>query len=97
MIPTERRQIILDMVAEKGVVSIAELTERMHVSHMTIRRDLQKLEQQGAVIGLWRRAIIDSRGARTLASDQNRTGDAAESGDWQIGRQPGTARKLYLP
>ncbi|EBQ0071937.1 DeoR/GlpR transcriptional regulator, partial [Salmonella enterica subsp. enterica] len=50
MIPTERRQIILDMVAEKGVVSIAELTERMHVSHMTIRRDLQKLEQQGAVI-----------------------------------------------
>lgn len=50
MIPTERRQIILDMVAEKGIVSIAELTERMHVSHMTIRRDLQKLEQQGAVI-----------------------------------------------
>ncbi|WP_139780253.1 DeoR family transcriptional regulator, partial [Salmonella enterica] len=34
MIPTERRQIILDMVAEKGIVSIAELTERMHVSHM---------------------------------------------------------------
>ncbi|MEA8500718.1 DeoR family transcriptional regulator, partial [Salmonella enterica subsp. enterica serovar Muenster] len=28
MIPTERRQIILDMVAEKGIVSIAELTER---------------------------------------------------------------------
>lgn len=50
MIPTERRQIILDMVAEKGIVSIAELTERMHVSHMTIRSDLQKLEQQGAVI-----------------------------------------------
>lgn len=50
MIPVERRQIILDMVAEKGVVSIAQLTERMNVSHMTIRRDLQKLEQQGAVM-----------------------------------------------
>ncbi|TRQ92114.1 hypothetical protein DNP57_23460, partial [Salmonella enterica subsp. enterica serovar Panama] len=34
----------------KGIVGSAELTERMHVSQMTIRRDLQKLEQQGAVI-----------------------------------------------
>ncbi|MGL4723414.1 MAG: DNA-binding transcriptional repressor YgbI [Scandinavium sp.] len=50
MIPVERRQTILDMVAEKGVISIAELTGRMQVSHMTIRRDLQKLEEQGAVM-----------------------------------------------
>ncbi|EQB6701317.1 DeoR family transcriptional regulator, partial [Shigella flexneri] len=50
MIPVERRQIILEMVAEKGIVSIAELTDRINVSHMTIRRDLQKLEQQGAVV-----------------------------------------------
>ncbi|HGT5930716.1 TPA: DeoR family transcriptional regulator, partial [Escherichia coli] len=28
MIPVERRQIILEMVAEKGIVSIAELTDR---------------------------------------------------------------------
>ena len=41
MIPVERRQIILEMVAEKGIVSIAELTDRMNVSHMTFRRDLQ--------------------------------------------------------
>lgn len=50
MIPAERRQIILGMVAEKGIISIAELTDRMNVSHMTIRRDLQTLEQQGAVV-----------------------------------------------
>ncbi|EFP6947494.1 DeoR/GlpR transcriptional regulator, partial [Shigella flexneri] len=50
LIPVERRQIILEMVAEKGIVSIAELTDRINVSHMTIRRDLQKLEQQGAVV-----------------------------------------------
>ena len=49
MIPAERRQIILGMIAEKSVVSIAELIDRLNVSHMTIRRDLQKLEQQGAV------------------------------------------------
>ncbi|ENF22888.1 hypothetical protein ECP030481610_3039 [Escherichia coli P0304816.10] len=31
LIPVERRQIILEMVAEKGIVSIAELTDRMNV------------------------------------------------------------------
>ncbi|MFZ1874505.1 MAG: DNA-binding transcriptional repressor YgbI [Chania sp.] len=49
MIPVERHQQILALVSERGVVSIAELTERLGVSHMTIRRDLQKLEEQGAV------------------------------------------------
>ncbi|MGB9094971.1 DNA-binding transcriptional repressor YgbI [Erwinia sp.] len=50
MIPVERHQQILALVQEKGVVSIAELTDRLAVSHMTIRRDLQKLEEQGAVM-----------------------------------------------
>lgn len=50
MIPLERHQQILSLVAERGVVSIAELTERLGVSHMTIRRDLQKLEEQGTVM-----------------------------------------------
>lgn len=50
MIPVERHQQILALVSERGVVSIAELTELLGVSHMTIRRDLQKLEQQGTVI-----------------------------------------------
>lgn len=52
MIPVERHQQILALVAERGVISIAELTERLGVSHMTIRRDLQKLEEQGAVISV---------------------------------------------
>lgn len=50
MIPIQRRQTILNMVAERGVVSISELTEQLGVSHMTIRRDLQQLEQQGTVV-----------------------------------------------
>ncbi|MFV8776379.1 DeoR family transcriptional regulator, partial [Yersinia enterocolitica] len=33
MIPVERHQQILALVAERGVVSIAELTERLGVSH----------------------------------------------------------------
>jgi DeoR/GlpR family transcriptional regulator of sugar metabolism len=52
VIPVERHQQILALVAERGVVSIAELTERLGVSHMTIRRDLQKLEEQGTVLSV---------------------------------------------
>lgn len=52
MIPVERHQQILTLVADRGVVSIAELTERLGVSHMTIRRDVQKLEEQGAVLSV---------------------------------------------
>lgn len=52
MIPIERHQQILALVADRGVVSIAELTERLGVSHMTIRRDVQKLEEQGAVLSV---------------------------------------------
>ena len=52
MIPIERHQQILALVAERGVMSIAELTERLGVSHMTIRRDVQKLEEQGAVLSV---------------------------------------------
>ena len=52
MIPVERHQQILALVADRGVVSIAELTERLGVSHMTIRRDVQKLEEQGAVLSV---------------------------------------------
>lgn len=49
MIPVERHQQIIALVQLRGVVSISELSERLDVSHMTIRRDLQKLEEQGSV------------------------------------------------
>ncbi|MFV7360748.1 DNA-binding transcriptional repressor YgbI [Citrobacter portucalensis] len=52
MLPVERHQQILALVSERGVISINELTETLGVSHMTIRRDLQKLEQQGAVLAV---------------------------------------------
>lgn len=50
MIPMERHQQIIALLKERGVISIAELSETLLVSQMTIRRDLQKLEEQGAVL-----------------------------------------------
>ena len=50
MIPAQRQQVILKTLEQREVASIAELTEFLGVSHMTIRRDIQCLEQEGRVI-----------------------------------------------
>lgn len=50
MIPLERRQFILQQAAVRGVVGIYELASMLNVSHMTVRRDLEKLQKEGAVV-----------------------------------------------
>lgn len=50
MIPLERQQKIMEFLDVRGVLSINELVDKLQVSHMTIRRDLQKLEQDGLVM-----------------------------------------------
>nr|WP_232487418.1 DNA-binding transcriptional repressor YgbI [Pectobacterium parmentieri] len=52
VIPVERHQQILALIAERGAVSINELIERLGVSHMTVRRDVQKLEQDGLLLSV---------------------------------------------
>ncbi len=50
MIPVERQQAILDMMEATGTVSIADAATRLGVSQMTIRRDMQALEERGKLI-----------------------------------------------
>jgi DeoR/GlpR family transcriptional regulator of sugar metabolism len=45
----ERRRAILRAVGDAGFVSVTELTQRLGVSDMTVRRDLRKLAHQGKV------------------------------------------------
>jgi len=47
IIPVERQRRILELVDERGVVSVSELSERFAVSVMTVRRDLIALEEHG--------------------------------------------------
>ncbi len=47
IIPAERQQQILLLVHELGAIRVNDLSERFGVSVMTIRRDLQVLEEQG--------------------------------------------------
>ena len=44
-----RRELALDLLQKQGELSVSELSERTGVSLMTIRRDLEVLEREGAV------------------------------------------------
>lgn len=50
LIPVERRQCILHMLQQQHILTIQELVDKLHVSHMTIRRDLRALEMQGMLV-----------------------------------------------
>ena len=50
MIPDERRKEILELLDEKGYVSVKDLSQRLYVSLPTIRRDLTLLEREGYVL-----------------------------------------------
>ena len=57
----ERQDVILNLISRTGSVSINELVDHLNVSDMTVRRDLDELENRGL---LWRvhGGAIDSRG-----------------------------------
>jgi DeoR/GlpR family transcriptional regulator of sugar metabolism len=46
---SERRESIIVALGNEGILSIADLARQLDVSAMTIRRDLQQLEQTGQV------------------------------------------------
>lgn len=49
MIVEDRKKDILDILYDKGRVSVSELAKMLFVSEMTIRRDLTCLEEKGVV------------------------------------------------
>ena len=49
MLVTDRRRRVLDEVRRYGSVSVRDLAERLGVSAMTIRRDLEQLEADGTL------------------------------------------------
>lgn len=49
MLPLQRKQLLIDYLADKGVATMRELSDRFGVSEMTIRRDLNALEQENVI------------------------------------------------
>lgn len=49
MLKTQRQKKLLDMLESNEMMSIADLSEKLNTSLMTVRRDLEYLEQKGIV------------------------------------------------
>lgn len=49
MLASQRRTAILGLVEESGAVRVSELVERLSVSDMTIRRDIEHLAREGRI------------------------------------------------
>jgi len=59
MLEVERRRIILKEIKENGIVRVSDLSELFGVSQNTIRRDLQKLEEEGLIKRTHGGAVVD--------------------------------------
>jgi DeoR family fructose operon transcriptional repressor len=61
MIPAERRARIVEVLEERRAVRVSVLSEDLGVSEMTIRRDLERLEQEGLLSRMHGGAILKRR------------------------------------
>ena len=50
MIASQRFEKIVEMVNERGIVNVKELSQILGVTETTIRRDSEELERQGKII-----------------------------------------------
>ena len=63
LLPSERQQRIKRLALEQGVLRIVELAEKFRVSEMTIRRDLELLEEAGHVERTFGGAMLTEQAA----------------------------------
>jgi len=61
LIPDQRRELILKHLRREQVLSFNQLSTLLDVSHMTIRRDVSKLEEEGRAVSVPGGAKIPSR------------------------------------
>jgi DeoR family transcriptional regulator, fructose operon transcriptional repressor len=61
LLPTERQQRIRQLAVQQGVLRIPELAETFSVSEMTIRRDLDMLEDSGHLERTFGGAIVSEQ------------------------------------
>lgn len=47
MIASERRKVILNSLNSRGIISLKDMATELGVAEITVRRDVEKLEQEG--------------------------------------------------
>ncbi len=61
LIPAERRSRIYQMLQDKGTVSVSMLSAALDVSEITVRRDLEQMEENGLLERTHGGAILNQR------------------------------------
>ncbi len=75
----QRREWILAAVRTAGFLSVADLARELGVSDMTVRRDLDVLEERGALRRVHGGAVAMSKGSIAEPSVADREGRAREA------------------
>ncbi len=70
MLAQMRRNQILERLQAKGGVRLAELSDALAVSEMTVRRDLDALEREGLIERVHGGAVLAQRGAEEPGFDK---------------------------
>ncbi|HHX60551.1 MAG TPA: DeoR/GlpR transcriptional regulator [Epulopiscium sp.] len=66
MLPLERRQNIIEQVSIKKCVKVVNLSKEFGVTEETIRRDLEKLEQEGTLMRTYGGAVMAKKANEEL-------------------------------
>lgn len=74
LIPDQRQGEIIELLRASRVLSVRELTDRLGVSHMTVRRDISALEESGRVESVHGGVrLLDTQGQETPVERAPRT------------------------
>ena len=85
----ERRRIVLRLLAERGSVSLQQLTTVLDASEPTVRRDLTRLEEEGLLERVHGGARPVGGAKKTLSGQQPFESTLLQYGEWKrrIGRE----------
>ena len=65
MLTEQRHEIILNLLSEKGSITVTELKDILNTSESTIRRDLNTLDEQGRLTKVFGGAVEKINGVST--------------------------------
>ena len=82
MVPAERRRQILELLRERGSVSVATVEELFGVSPMTARRDLALLAQEGRARRTHGGAVLPELAAHEDSFETRYEQEVSENTGW---------------
>lgn len=73
MFGIQRLQKIREILLDKGFVDVQDLSEKLQVSDVTVRRDLDKLEKEGLIIKTYGGAILNNDINKSTAINKSKS------------------------